>query len=90
MKVYLNNWGILTKNWEYVVAEAYLVLADIRFKENEYICNFVDDTDIKKAEEVKERLKEKLINDGWKPDEVHIKILPLDNNQSAMFRGFKK
>ena len=42
-----------------------------------------------KAEEKMQQMKEVLIKEGWKPEDVHIKILPLDENMSAEFRGFK-
>ena len=72
------------------MAEAFYVFFEIRFKENGFSGHFVDDTDITKAEEKKEQLKETLIKEGWKPEDIYISILPLDKNQCEMFRGFRK
>ncbi len=69
--------------------EAFLVFYNIRNKENEFGGHFVDDTDMARAEEKMQQMKEALIKEGWKPENVHIKILPLDENMSAEFRGFK-
>jgi len=72
------------------MTQAFLVFYNIRNKENEFGGHFVDDTDRAKAEEKKQQMEKALIEEGWKSEEIHIEILPLDENQSAEFRGFKK
>ncbi len=70
--------------------DAFLVFHLVNSNDNELGSIFVDTNDIKEAEEKKEQIKTALLNEGQKPEDIYIQIISLDENQSAVYRGFRK